>query len=190
MNVKLIGHEYIQKTREYLNYLEEHFINIDKAFELVCMKLAGHYLIYDDFNYHNLKSMIERHDLSKFSKEEFTQYRSYYYPTNHEVNILKNEDLRQFYLDSAWSYHRFKNDHHALYINNLKNKFPKFPYPTPHYEAYCVMHMAIDLIAMSFKFKDNPHEYYLKNKSEFNLDEPNDALIRYIFKECGFTVEE
>ena len=53
--ITLTGFEYIKKTREYLDYLEEHFINIEKAFEEVYKAMDGHTaLIGDDCAYWDL----------------------------------------------------------------------------------------------------------------------------------------
>lgn len=52
--MKLIGHEYIKQTREYCDYLEEHFNNIAKAFEEVTKACKQLNFFIDDYNFHTL----------------------------------------------------------------------------------------------------------------------------------------
>ena len=44
----------IEKTREYLIYIEEHVNNVDKAWKVVTYKCKDMRFIWDDFYYFNL----------------------------------------------------------------------------------------------------------------------------------------
>ena len=43
--------EIIQKTREYLDYLEEHYNNVQKAWKIIQDKCKDMPFIYDDFQF-------------------------------------------------------------------------------------------------------------------------------------------
>lgn len=187
--IKLTGHEYIAKTRQYLDYLEEHFNNIEKAFELVCDRFKDSYLIYDEYHFFNLKDDVKDHDLSKFSQHEFTQYRAKFYPTKHEIDNRPNfvEGVEPVYqsdidFEQAWKHHEKNNNHHASYIKTLLTETKN----NSNELFYCIIHLAIDLIAMSFKFNDNPHHYYLKNIKDFDLEKIHHDLLVDVFEKCGF----
>lgn len=77
--------EYIQKTREYLDYLERHIRNVQKAWEEIQDKCKDEYFVYDDMYWRALNDDICSHDLSKFSSHEFTQYRANFYPVESEI---------------------------------------------------------------------------------------------------------
>lgn len=159
----MVGIEYIEKTRDYLDYLENHLNNIAKAFNLVEEKCSRMKFIYDDFEYWKLRQEVEKHDLSKFSSKEFTQYRDKFFPTSNEKN---NFDV-EISFNEAWEHHKKNNDHH---FGCDKNFNPA--------------HMAIDLIAMSFKFNDNPKEFYLTKERLENETDHN--FIMEIFEKCGY----
>lgn len=72
--------KYINKTREYLNYLEEHIDNVRKAFCYISEKCKDMYFIKNTDCYEVLKSDIINHDISKFSIQEFVPYRKSFYP--------------------------------------------------------------------------------------------------------------
>jgi len=107
--ISLVGFEYIQKTREYLDYLEEHFKNIERAFEEVVNALDGTPIIGDDFAYWNmLHNDVRYHDISKFSEEEFVAYRAKFYP------VIETPELYNCF-EPAWENHKKENTRHTLY---------------------------------------------------------------------------
>ena len=156
--MQLIGHEYIKQTRAYCDYLEEHFINIAKAFEEVTEACRN--LIVKDCDYYTLLEQVERHDLSKFFEEEFTQYREKFFP-------VKIANL--FYLPTV--IYNFANalDHH--YEKN-----------THHWESATtetdVFHMVIDWTAMSYKFGGTAQSYYEANQHKIKL---NPTLTEFMY---------
>lgn len=76
----------IQKFREYLDYFERHYDNVQKAWALINEKCENKEFrfISDDFVWHSIDSAIKMHDESKLSVHEFTQYRRYFYPIDGE----------------------------------------------------------------------------------------------------------
>ena len=144
--MKLLGHEYIKQTRAYCDYLEEHFNNIALAFDEVYSKCKHLPFFTDDFNYHTLYHQIELHDISKFSSEEFTQYRTKFFPTTEELSYVKD-------FDKAWKHHYTNNSHH-------------WESATTEID---VVHMIIDWTAMSYKFGGTAQSYYEANQNKIKL---------------------
>lgn len=152
----------IYKTKEYLNYIEQHVQNINKAWKLVQDKCHDMRFIQDDCVFWSIDCEVEEHDLSKLSKEEFTEYRDHFYPMENPMP-----------LDLAWKHHKANNPHH--WENWERNRTN--PY---NWEINCV-HMVIDWVAMSFTFNDTAEAYYEKNKRRIKLIDCEIKLICEIF---------
>ena len=152
------GQRYIDKTREYLDYLEEHLNNVAKAFNELSEACIHEAWVYDDYNWHTFKDEVEAHDLSKFSKEEFVQYRANFYP-------VSPRDAKNSCFDAAWENHKKENHHHHETCENRMD----------------IVHMVIDWMAMSYKFKDNPRDFYNKTKPSMDFDEEQHAYVSKLF---------
>lgn len=146
----------INKFREYLDYIEEHYNNVQKAWILINEKCKnkGFRFIYDDFVWLTIDEDVKTHDLSKLSAEEFTQYRQYFFPCD-------NEEKNKEKFNLAWKHHKQENDHHW---QTWTKKYESYPYA----DAFLVMNI-IDWIAMGFKFNDTAKNYYEKNKNDIYL---------------------
>jgi len=158
----------IQKFREYLDYIEEHYNNVQKAWKLIndtCQQ-KGFRFIYDDFVWHTIDAEVKAHDSSKLSENEFTQYRQFFFPTENET---KDKGL----FKKAWEHHKEKNEHHW---QTWTNKHSENPYS----DAFLVMNL-VDWVAMGFKFNDTAKGYYEKNKHEIELPEWAIKLMYEIF---------
>ena len=141
---KMAGQNYIEATRKYLDYLEEHLTNVKLAFEELTEACNGkEYWVGDDYTWHTIRADVEYHDISKFSKEEFVQYRDNFFPVTEEDKLNSNFSL-------AWEHHKDKNHHHFETVVSYND----------------IVHMVIDWIAMSYKFKDNPRDFYSKVKAK------------------------
>lgn len=160
--------ELIVKTREYLNYLEKHILNVEKAFEEVKIKCKDMEFISDPVFLKRLSQDVKKHDLSKFSKEEFTQYRKVFYPALCETD----KDL-----GDAWEHHKSFNSHH--WENWTADTSAKW-----HAEDWKVdcAHMIIDWIAMSYKFGGTAQQYYEKNKITINIPKETIDFMYSIFQ--------
>jgi len=158
--------EIIKRTREYLNYIEEHILNIQKAFkELNDSKgFQQTHFCYDDFNFFRLKDMIMGHDKSKLSEGEFVQYRKSFYPTDIEM-----EKYGKYPMSEAWEHHKENNDHHWERIEK----------ECTEYGYYQCIHMVIDWTAMGYKFGDTAKEYYKINKEKIKLP---DWAVKFIYE--------
>lgn len=147
--------ELINKTREYLDYVERHFHNVKKAWDELNTKCDGHGFnwLYDDFIWHCINENIKIHDKSKLSKEEFCQYRQFFYPTKDE-----EKDKTQF--NKAWENHLKLNAHH--WQNWTKNHSGSISFLI---ENIC------DWMAMGYEFGDTAKEYYENNKEKIYMPE-------------------
>ena len=152
--------KHIETSRKYLDYLEEHINNVEKAYYEVITKCKNHPLLKDKVFYNTLLNDVMNHDLSKFSKEEFTQYRDYFYPIGDKLSPLVEKEFKL-----AWGNHLKNNSHHH---ETLKNNVD-------------VMHMVIDWTAMSYKFGDTAQKYYESNKDTIKLSRENEELLYEIF---------
>ena len=159
--------EVINKTREYLDYVEEHVKNVQKAWGELQEKCKDMRFVYDDYVWGMIDGAIKEHDLSKLSKYEFVQYRECFYPCDGEA---KKE------LGDAWEHHKEENPHH--WENWIENDDPNDPYT---WEVNCV-HMVADWTAMGYKFGDTAKEYYEKNKHKIDLPDYAEDFIYEIFK--------
>lgn len=159
-----IGHmkaqDYIESSRAYLDYVEEHIENVRKAFDELSRACTNKMAwVADDAFWFTLKSEVERHDLSKLSKEEFCQYRDHFYPTC-------EKDKENSCFAEAWENHKIENPHHHEAAKSLMD----------------VLHMIIDWMAMSYKFKDDPYDFYLKTKPNMKVPEDWHEFIEEVFQ--------
>ena len=141
----------ISKTREYLDYIEEHYTNVQTAWETIKAACSDMEFMHDSSILDILNKEIREHDLSKLSKEEFVQYRQVFFPT----------DSESYELTDAWEHHKANNRHHwetwtaDMDIEN-------------HVRLTCdLIHNIVDWTAMSIKFGNAAREYYEKNKIKF-----------------------
>lgn len=160
---KMKGQDYIEKTREYLDYLEEHLNNVAKAFQEVSEACDGMAWVGDDLTWHTLRREVEYHDMSKFSKEEFTQYRGKFFSVDDELHDTQLLDMN---FDNAWDNHKHKNHHH---------------WETASKETD-IVHMIVDWTSMSYKFGGSAQEYYEKNKYDIKVDKKFIPFMYEVFR--------
>lgn len=166
-------YELLQKTQEYLNYIEEHYNNVQKAWEILKEKCKHSPFIYDDFNYFTIDELIKNHDLSKLSNEEFIPYRKQFFPTSFE-KLADNKEA----FDLAWRHHKENNPHHWEHWIEKHNTVMPDNYDG-RAQFIC---MVCDWMAMSMKFGDTPREYYEKNKNKIQLSEDFIQWLYAIFE--------
>ena len=159
----------IEKTKEYLSYIEEHYNNVQKAWEIIKIKCKHMYFMADDFRYFSIQEAVETHDLSKLSAEEFLPYRKKFYPTDYEK---KNDTNIEKDFNSAWEHHKRNNPHHHENWKEIQD----FPAVEIH-----VVHNVIDWMAMGMKFGDTAQEYYENNKEDLDLPEWANTFLYEIF---------
>lgn len=155
--------EKIQKTREYLDYLERHYNNVQRAWAIVKIALQDQPVIFDDFRYFSVQDELKEHDLSKLSCAEFMQYRRKFFPTNQE----KHKELADKTIDedfaAAWENHKAANDHHWENWTTTQSGHP-------YYREWACTQMICDWVAMSLEFKEiSPRAYYEKINTKVQL---------------------
>ena len=166
----------IQKTKEYLNYIEDHYNSVQKAWKIIqekCDEKCFPFL-YDDFKFFTLDKQIKEHDLSKLSMPEFVPYRQTFFPVSPEEKEKAKTDFAM-----AWEHHKANNDHH--WENWTKDKSMGI--------ELCVAHNVCDWMAMGMKFNDTARDYYDKNKSKMQIPEWADTMTCEIF-DCVYGVEK
>lgn len=172
--------EKINKFREYLDYVERHYNNVQKAWKLINDKCKGKgfRFLYDDFCWHTINEDVINHDLSKLSAEEFTQYRQWFFPTDQEEKEIEQDDTikssRKTAWEEAWEHHKKNNLHHWQTWTKQSDH--------TYADVFLVM-MLVDWIAMGFEFGDTAKEYYEKNKDKIEL--PDWAIkVMYEIFDC------
>lgn len=121
--------------------------------------------ITDDFCYFSISDSVKNHDLSKLSKEEFVQYREFFYP----IDKKEKEDAD---IALAFDNHLNHNIHHW----QTWTKHVDYPYA----DIYLVDNI-VDWMAMGFEFGDTAKEYYEKNKDKIEMPEWAIILMYKIF---------
>jgi hypothetical protein len=157
----------IQKTRGYLNYVEEHYDNVQKAWKVVQEKCTDMAFISDDFIWYHIDQEVKNHDKSKLSHEEFIPYRQRFFAD-------KGEQIRNGAFDKAWTHHKKHNLHHWESWTGQN--------PNDHGQAIHCVHMVVDWMAMGYKFGDTAQAYYEKNKDKIHLPDWAEKFIYEIFK--------
>jgi hypothetical protein len=66
-------------SNKYYDYIQEHCRNVDQVWCDIQEFLVDAFWI-DAFMYNEINKLIQKHDESKTSKEEFNGYRQYFYP--------------------------------------------------------------------------------------------------------------
>ena len=164
--------ELLIKTQEYLDYIKEHYENVQKAWKEIQEKCSNMRFVWDDFVWSMIDGAVKIHDESKLSIEEFVPYRMKFFPTEQE----KDADKIGVNFDRAWLHHKEHNSHHPQKWT-MREKF-KTPYDD---EVDCV-HMVVDWTAMSYRFGSSAHEFYEQNKDNINLPTWAVKFIYEIFK--------
>jgi len=170
----MLGYSKIKAIRAYCDYVEEHLQNIEKAWKVIQAKCKSEKFIWDDHCFWLIDGLVERHDLSKFSPEEFTQYQQKFHPDNPNPSAQEKELIEDNF-SKAWEHHKEYNPHHW---ENWAGK----EYYHPH-EAIChCVCMIIDWMAMGYKFNDTAESYYLKNRHRIGLTTEWHEFCMRVFK--------
>lgn len=147
------------KEHQYDDYIWWHRNAIRDAFTemVMCPDLA--WIILDPVIYDKMVTRIENHDLSKYDIAEYDAYRKYYYPINKQEKENAEKDFQE-----AWKHHYENNDHH--WQNRINDT--EFTIET----ECAILENVCDWLAMGYKFKDRPYQYYNKHKEEISSKLP------------------
>ena len=152
----------IERTREYLDYIQEHFENVQKCWEIMKEKCN---CIFRKIDIDKIEKEIQNHDLSKLSEFEFVQYRKAFYPTEKESNS------GEYDFTKAWENHKRSNSHHWQNWTRKNN----------NWVINCVC-MVVDWMAMGLKFGGTAESYYESKKSGIKIPIEMVPFMENIFK--------
>lgn len=169
-------HEKIAQTRAYLDYIEEHYNNVQKAWKEISEKCKDMRFVWDDYVYFSITDAVERHDLSKLDEDEFIQYRKAFYQTNTEKVAGKYD------MSAAWNNHKANNPHHWEHWTKILTSDPYT------HEVHCV-HMVIDWVAMGYKFGDTAQSFYESKKEQIDIPEWSVKFIYKIFERLARKID-
>jgi len=162
------GYKHIDKIREYCDYVENHLINVNKAFNELEKACNGkHYWFSDYAGYMEMSEEVRMHDVSKFSKQEFIPYVNAFYPID--------EDSRVKLGDDAWNHHKTYNEHHYEHVYWIDRE-GKQGLVERH-----LLHLVIDWTAMSYVFGGTAESYYEKIKDEIDMHQEDRDFIVKVF---------
>lgn len=175
------GLEQIKIIRKYCDYVEEHLLNVQKAWGILKEALKGENVIYDDHLFFNIDGQIKDHDLSKMMSAEFMPYANWFFgdhgkewesmDVDHEAeHICLKEDFNR-----AWDHHKKYNPHHW---QSACPELVRFP----NQNACHIVCMVADWMAMGMKFGDTAEEYYDTNKEKIDLPEWAVTFLELIFE--------
>jgi len=157
----------ITRTREYLDYIERHYENVQEAWSNFRPELEGEYP--KEF-LAKLDDEIKEHDVSKLSDDEFIRYRDKFYPEDEEEN-RRNGDSVQFNL--AWKHHKESNNHHWQNWSSMLDGDEK---------RRAIIHNVIDWSAMGVEFGNNALDYYRENRNKIVIDSIDRLLLEKFLK--------
>lgn len=161
--------EKIAKFREYLDYFERHYDNVQRAWALINEKCQGKgfRFISDDFVWGSIDVAINMHDESKLSMQEFTQYRNYFFTAD-------GEEKDKLSFDFAWDHHLGQNEHHwQNWTQRQENGMM--------YADIFLVQMVCDWMAMGIEKGDTAKSYYENNKDSIHLPDWAIKLMYEIF---------
>lgn len=161
------------KENEYVRYIEEHRINIYKAFEEMLLCPDMDWMNWNEELCCKLFNRVINHDISKYSVEEFNPYREYYHPINAEEKANAAERFEQ-----AWKHHWENNDHHW----QCRRRDMDGPRMTEEQQLACLENI-LDWMAMGYKFNNRPYEYYESIKNKINLPQVQIKFMEKIIYE-------
>lgn len=156
------------------NYITEHIKNVTKGLheygDRICKLL--------NLDHRELEELVAKHDISKFSKDEFEAYANYFFSKDGGKNEAFKDDF-----NLAWLHHENTNQHHPEYWvlrDDEKTIIIEMP------DKY-IAEMILDWQAMSYKFGDTPLGYYNKSGDKKPLGPQTrkklEKVLKSIYKE-------
>ena len=149
-----------ESRKAYKEYVDEHIKAVQTCFKLYGMDII--YYIYENMDrfiiisnqqlYYFMERLIEDHDKSKFSAEEFDAYAAKF-KRSEEDSQNDNEIEENF--NKAWVHHYTNNKHHPEYWSSINKSIT----------ITAFIEMILDWIAMSYTFKSSLYEWWFNNPS-------------------------
>lgn len=166
--------DYLKKrVEDYNAYIANHINNVKLCYRYYGKELCERL----EVDYEELGKLIEVHDLSKYSEEEFDGFRCYYFPTPEEE---RNDELRGFRkskYNAAWLHHLRNNAHHPEYWIYMDDE-SKTIKCKPMDRIY-VAEMLIDWAALSIFFNSTAYKYWIDSIHEKPLHVDTRELVEH-----------
>src|SRR5574344_1329056 len=89
------------QTQKYLDYIIEHKDNVVRAWKEMQQKCADETFVTFDKYRENIDLRVFNHDISKFSADEFTQYRDKFFPVDES---LFHKEIYSDAFEKAWEH--------------------------------------------------------------------------------------
>lgn len=159
------------RNNQYDEYLINHINAVQKAYSYLTNNILH-------INNKELDSIISRHDLSKYSEEEYDAYANYFYGEKNQEEF-----------DKAWLHHQKQNPHHWQYWVLINDE--DGTYATKMDYNY-VIEMICDWWAFSW-VKNQLKEifnWYEENKSKMILHEETLKDVEHILQLIKNHLEE
>lgn len=173
------------RFEEYNQYLEEHINGVKRAWEEMLKPNISDWMVYHsnltveeiEAYIWEITAQISKHDMSKYSDEEYNAYLNYFYPTE---NFEKNEQV----FDIAWLFHQKRNSHHYQYYILIRDSGETVPIDMP---LAVICEMLCDWHSFSAKDPESTaYNWYEKNKDNMLL---SDNTVEIVESLLGFLKE-
>ena len=153
----------------YVEYLDSHRKYVKRAWNLIKQSSTNTEWYNDMFVLISVNYNVPLHDLSKYSAEEFEQYRQWYYPMEDEI---RDEEL----FNQAWNHHKEVNLHHWESMQNISNKRDKLAF---------TLELIADWMSVGYMKNEGVMDYYDKNKDKVILEDWQHELISNTYELIG-----
>lgn len=159
-------------SSRYNEYIVEHKKNVKMAFDWLYKNLSG---ITSENIWNNSKVLVEKHDDSKYDKDEYDAYDTYFYGSKSYQATVDFE--------IAWLKHIHKNPHHwqhwILHHDDPNKPYTFLPMPTEY-----IIEMICDWWSFSWK-TGNLYEifqWYEEHKHQMLLNTETRAQVEKILE--------
>ena len=147
----------LNKTREYLDYLEQHHENIWKAWDIVQEACGDELFVREDICKQAVESALNKHDLSRLGPEEFIPCRVEFYPSKPQSldYFCYTADFRR-----AKKHHRDENYHHWYSFSLAQSCL------SPEWWLTYLVEMVVNWLAKALQDKTSLKAKYLAIKPD------------------------
>ena len=154
------------RYQEYLNYLDKHISGVVSAWTEILRPA-----ILNDSEL-NKMIIVNQHDESKYSDEEFYAYLDHFYP---EDGSEPSEENSPEY-DLAWLHHQKVNPHHFQYWLLIRDDGDIKPLDMQP-EYVCEMICDWESFHINNPSGDNAYQWYQNNRSTIVLSNSTSELV-------------
>ena len=160
---------------EYDKYLMKHIGGVKKSWNEILYPylLDNSNLTVEELN--TIINSIDKHDLSKYTDEEFIPYYNYFYVSNKDKKYINDFDL-------AWLHHQHCNPHHWQYWTLIRDGGNTVPLDIP-FNYIC--EMLCDWSSFQYyQPGSNANSWYDSNMYKMILSKNTRKQIESILNSC------